>query len=285
MTINGSNFGTTQGVSTVTFGGISAPPTSWGPSRIVAPVPANATTGPVIVSVNGQTSNGVVFTVGTGTITGTVTRTSDAAVVPGALIEAVQSNAIQGSATTVSDGTYSIPNLNPGTYDVRVSASGYGTTVQPGNSVSVGMPTTVNISLGPPGTISGKITESDGVTPFVGATVITLQGMDTVGTGTSDSLGNYAISSLAAGSYGVQVSASGYKAQTQSNVSVSSGSATTVNFSLSGQSVITYSYDELGRLVGVVDSLGDAAGYSYDAVGNLWLCPEICGKVNSAFCL
>src|SRR5438876_212954 len=64
-------------------------------------------------------------------------------------------------------------------------------------------------------------------------------------------------------------SASGYKTQTQSGVSVSSGNTTTVNFSLSGQSVITYDYDELGRLVGAADSLGDAAGYSYDAVGNL----------------
>jgi YD repeat-containing protein len=32
---------------------------------------------------------------------------------------------------------------------------------------------------------------------------------------------------------------------------------------------ITYVYDELGRLVGVIDANGDAAVYRYDAVGNL----------------
>lgn len=30
-----------------------------------------------------------------------------------------------------------------------------------------------------------------------------------------------------------------------------------------------YSYDELGRLVGVVDGQGNAAVYTYDEVGNL----------------
>ena len=37
----------------------------------------------------------------------------------------------------------------------------------------------------------------------------------------------------------------------------------------SAQSAVRYVYDELGRLVGVIDTNGDAAVYSYDAVGNL----------------
>lgn len=43
--------------------------------------------------------------------------------------------------------------------------------------------------------------------------------------------------------------------------------ATTINMSLPVP--INYSYDDLGRLIGVVDKNGDAATYSYDAVGNL----------------
>ena len=35
------------------------------------------------------------------------------------------------------------------------------------------------------------------------------------------------------------------------------------------QPVIHYVYDDLGRLVGVVDQNGDAATYTYDAVGNI----------------
>jgi YD repeat-containing protein len=269
VTIGGQNFGAMQGQSTVTFGGTAAAPTSWGPSRIVVPVPSTATTGLVIVIVAGQSSNGITFTVGTGSITGTVTRSSDGTAVSGASVQALVSNAVQGSATTAADGTYTIGNLYPGSYDVRVTASGYGTTILAGNNVGAGTPTTINVSLGLPGTVSGKITQSDGVTAFVGATITALQGTETSGTATSDSSGNYSISTLAAGSYSTQVSASGYKTQTQSGVSVSSGNTTTVNFSLSGQSVITYDYDELGRLVGAADSLGDAAGYSYDAVGNV----------------
>jgi YD repeat-containing protein len=38
---------------------------------------------------------------------------------------------------------------------------------------------------------------------------------------------------------------------------------------LTAQSPIRYIYDELGRLVGVIDAAGDAAVYHYDAVGNL----------------
>jgi YD repeat-containing protein len=36
-----------------------------------------------------------------------------------------------------------------------------------------------------------------------------------------------------------------------------------------GQSAVQYFYDQLGRLVGVIDTSGNAAGYNYDAVGNL----------------
>ncbi len=49
VTISGANFGATQGTSTVTFNGTAATPTSWGATSIVAPVPAGATTGNVVV--------------------------------------------------------------------------------------------------------------------------------------------------------------------------------------------------------------------------------------------
>ncbi len=65
VTINGSNFGATQGTSAVTFNGTSAPPASWSSAQIVVPVPAGATTGPVVVTVGGVASNGATFTVAT----------------------------------------------------------------------------------------------------------------------------------------------------------------------------------------------------------------------------
>jgi hypothetical protein len=82
VTITGTNFGATQGSSTVKFNGTSATPTSaanWGATSIVVPVPTGATTGNVVVTVGGLASNGVLFTVTTNT--GSFTMTGSAATV------------------------------------------------------------------------------------------------------------------------------------------------------------------------------------------------------------
>jgi len=63
VTINGLNFGSDPGTSTVTFNGDPAMPTSWSETQIFVPVPTDATTGNVVVTVNGLPSNGVLFTV------------------------------------------------------------------------------------------------------------------------------------------------------------------------------------------------------------------------------
>jgi len=65
VTITGANFGASQGTSTIKFNGTAATPTSWNATSIVAPVPTGATTGNVVVAVNGIVSNGVNFTVTT----------------------------------------------------------------------------------------------------------------------------------------------------------------------------------------------------------------------------
>jgi IPT/TIG domain-containing protein len=63
ITITGSNFGATQGSSTVTFNGVAATVASWSATSIIATVPAAATTGPVVVTVAGLASNGSTFVV------------------------------------------------------------------------------------------------------------------------------------------------------------------------------------------------------------------------------
>jgi hypothetical protein len=62
VTINGANFGATQGSSTLTFWAPTyalktAVPISWSDTRIVAPVPVGAMSGQVIVSVGGRSNN------------------------------------------------------------------------------------------------------------------------------------------------------------------------------------------------------------------------------------
>jgi hypothetical protein len=58
VTIAGTDFGATQGTSTVLFNGTAATPTSWGATSIVVPVPGAATTGPVVVTVGGEMRSG-----------------------------------------------------------------------------------------------------------------------------------------------------------------------------------------------------------------------------------
>ncbi len=67
VTITGTNFGATQGASTLKFNGTTATPTSWSATSIVAPVPSGATTGNVVVTVGGVASNGVNFAVNSST--------------------------------------------------------------------------------------------------------------------------------------------------------------------------------------------------------------------------
>ena len=67
VTITGTNLGSSQGTSTVTFNGTAATVTTWSATSIATSVPAGATTGNVVVTVGGVASNGVNFTVGSGT--------------------------------------------------------------------------------------------------------------------------------------------------------------------------------------------------------------------------
>ncbi|HWZ97030.1 MAG TPA: IPT/TIG domain-containing protein [Candidatus Dormibacteraeota bacterium] len=65
VTITGSNFGSVQGSSAVMFNGVPAVPlaANWTPYSITVPVPVGATSGDIVVTINGIDSNGVRFTV------------------------------------------------------------------------------------------------------------------------------------------------------------------------------------------------------------------------------
>ena len=63
VTINGSNFGTTQGTSVASFNGANATSTSWSDTGVSVTVPLFGTTGPVVITVNGVASNGLNFAV------------------------------------------------------------------------------------------------------------------------------------------------------------------------------------------------------------------------------
>jgi len=143
------------------------------------------------------------------TVSGTVTSAagSNATALSGAVVS------IAGqSATTGSTGTFSISGVAPGTYAVNASKSGYNTysgsiTVSANQTLSIVMtPTPVTYTLS--GTIhTGSVTASD----LAGATV-SVAGK----TATTASNGTFTISGVAAGTYTLAISATGYAPYTSS---------------------------------------------------------------------
>lgn len=61
----GTNFGSPQGTSTITFNAVAAAVSAWSTTSITCTVPTTATTGPVLVTVGGVNSNSITFTVTT----------------------------------------------------------------------------------------------------------------------------------------------------------------------------------------------------------------------------
>ncbi|MBZ5509240.1 MAG: IPT/TIG domain-containing protein [Acidobacteriia bacterium] len=270
VTISGQNFGASQGASVVRFNGLPATINTWGATSISVAVPASVSTGPVTVSIGQQVSNGVVFTaITSGTLSGTVSSSADGSAIGSATVQALQNGTVKSSTTTAANGTYSLTGLAAGKYDLKASASSFGTTLQNSVAVVAGQTATANFSLSAPATISGTVTKADGTTPISGATVQVYVGSASGNSSTTDSLGSYSITGLGTGPYTVQAGATGYVVKSQT-VNLA-GSTATSNFALqnSGTNPIIYVYDELGRLTGVIDSAGDAATYKYDAVGNI----------------
>src|SRR5262249_49190835 len=106
----GTNFGTTQGTSTVTFNGTLATPTTWANTSIKVSVPAGATTGNVVVTVNGVASNGFGFTV---LPTPTITSLTPSSAPIGAVVTIAGSGfgATQGTGSVVFNKTTATPTF------------------------------------------------------------------------------------------------------------------------------------------------------------------------------
>ena len=79
----------------------------------------------------------------TGTISGTVKNTSNAAISGATVTDGIR------SAITDINGNYAISNIPSGTYSVTASASGYQSSNQSSVSVTAGQITTVNFNLSP----------------------------------------------------------------------------------------------------------------------------------------
>lgn len=167
-----------------------------------------------------------------GSVSGVVTDVATGATLASATVQALQGGQVKASTVSLADGTYRLLYLPAGIYDLKVTLSGYSSQTQTGIIVTTGQDTAdVNFALQRVGAITGKVTS--GKKALAGATVQVLQGTQVIGSASTDANGNYQISNLPVGTYNVQASASGYKSQTKTGVTVNPGQTTTgVNFSL-----------------------------------------------------
>jgi RHS repeat-associated protein len=303
VTIVGSNFGTSQGTSTVSFNGTQATSiTSWGTSQIVANVPSGATSGLVTVTVGGvQSPSTTSFTVikpvissltppnaqvgGTITISGSGFGANQAS-------SQVQFNGVSASVQSWSDTsvTASVPST---------ATSGPVTVVEDGvtsNGVqfTVLQPLTVtNISpsIGPAGTnvaITGTgfgATQSNSVARFYGTTATVTSWSDT-------QIVAVVPAGAASGSVSVEVGNIWYWGPSftltfKAQITDSLGNPSTYISALIGGNWVTASsqgsgcssctlrgtisstYDNQGHALSRTDELGHTTTYTYDSNGNV----------------
>jgi len=111
VTIWGTNFGSSQGTSTVTFGGITAQVRSWNNYSIVVSVPTGVSSGNITVqvTVGGLAANTQTFTVSTNPFISSLSSNS-APVDQDITITGVNFGASQGSSTVSFNGVLAIAN-------------------------------------------------------------------------------------------------------------------------------------------------------------------------------
>ncbi len=150
VTITGTNFGTTQGTSTVMFNGTAATPTSWSGTSIAVAVPSGATTGNVVVTVNRVASNGVSFTVTTsGSITVTISPVRAGLTITQPLSVTATTNDSAGVNWSATSGSFSASSSLTGvpvTYTAPSTAGTYTITATSVTNITVSASLTVGVT-------------------------------------------------------------------------------------------------------------------------------------------
>ena len=190
----------------------------------------------------------------TWSVSGTVTDAETNAAIAGATVSVASPSV---SATTDASGKFTLTGLPDGTYTLQVTATGYNPGTQ-SVTVSGADVTGVAITLFPTAatyTLSGTITDSGTGTGLDGATVTLTLPDSTTQTTTTSAAGLYSFTGLAAGTYDLAVTASGYQDGSATGIQVSAD--TTQDLALDPAAPATYT------LSGTVQ-LSDQSAGSYD---------------------
>ena len=170
-----------------------------------------------------------------GVIVGIVTDSVSHAVLAGILVVGINSNGNYATySVTNSTGQYTLnTNLPTGLYNVTITfPTGYVSKTVSSVSVTAGQTTSQNIALDPSGVISGKVTNTANGQPISGVSITAVAGTS-FGSATTNSNGNYNISSgLGTGTYTV-IASIGTSFAINSSVNVVASQVTSnVNFQL-----------------------------------------------------
>jgi Domain of unknown function (DUF1929)/Carboxypeptidase regulatory-like domain/Glyoxal oxidase N-terminus len=183
---------------------------------------ANQTGSVTVASGQNATLNFQLTAQAPGSFGGTVTSTTGAAIA-GATV-----SFSGGSTTTSSTGSYSFASVAPGTYNVTAAKTGFASKTS-SVTVASSQNATLNFQLAASsgtGTITGKVTNASTGGAVSGATV-----GYSGGSTTTSSTGTYTLASVAAGTYTVSASHTGYLTRSIS-VTVTGGQTTTANIAI-----------------------------------------------------
>ncbi len=306
VTINGTDFGATQGTSTVTFNGVpAASVTSWGNTQIVATVPSTVPAGPgaVVLTVSSVASNAtILFTAFNPVITSLSppsAPTNGLIAVTGSGFGAtqgasqIQFNGIAGHVLSWGDSSISVQVPSGSTTGpVTVTVNGFasnGVTFTLTSALSITTISPAEGAVGSTATITGAGfggTQSDSAVTFNGTPVSSIVSWSdtsiiaTVPSGASTGPVTVEVASATVDGPSFEVSATTTLTDSLGN----NTSFTTVmvggkwyvsNATGSGCSTCTLrgnianTFDGHGNILSTTDELGYTASYSYDSNNNV----------------
>ena len=267
VTITGTNFGAAQGISTVTFNGAAATPTSWSDTSITVPVPTGATTGNVVVTVSNAASNGVNFIM-VPSIT-SITPATGSGGTP-VTITGADFGATQGTSSITFNGTAAAPTSWSDTsiaVPVPAGATTGNVVVAVAGVASNGVAFTVALVTG-----QTVLSDSMGRTTTYGYQNVDGRNFVTliIGSGCA-SCGGRGNTGLAYDPLGNLLSSSDALGNTTSYTYDSMGNVLTKSQQLNASTTLTwtYTYNSLQEVLTATDPLGNVTTNVYDANGNL----------------
>jgi Carboxypeptidase regulatory-like domain/TonB dependent receptor-like, beta-barrel len=190
----------------------------------------------------------------TGTITGTVLD-AQGGVIPGATVTITGAQGVK-TATTNTDGRFSVPFLTPGTYSIKASLTGFTPVEQKNIILSVGQTLDLPFKL-QPGGVSETVTVAAG-TPTIDTTSTTTGAVISNDFAKSVPVGRR-VSDMTYLAPGVSDSGS----VGRSNPSIAGGSGLDNQYVIDGVNVTNQGYGALGSYSIIFGSLGNATPFDF----------------------